>query len=61
MIVTEMGIDTRTPIGKAMAYGRCVRQAERDFIRARVQWQGRATLEPAGPSNWLRQPTSGDL
>jgi pimeloyl-ACP methyl ester carboxylesterase len=28
LIVTEIGIDTRTPIGKAMgAHGRCVRRA----------------------------------
>ena len=60
MIVTEMGIDTRTPMGKAMAHMAVVfAELERDFIRAHVQRQGRATLEPAGPSNWLRHPTSG--
>ena len=60
MIVTEMGIDTRTPTGKAMAHMAAVfAELERDFIRARVQRQGRATIEPAEPSNSLRYPTSG--
>ena len=36
MIVTEMGIDTRTPTGKAMAHIAVVfAELERDFIRAR--------------------------
>ena len=36
MIVTEMGIDTRTPMGKAMAHMAVVfAELERDFIRAR--------------------------
>jgi hypothetical protein len=36
MIVTEMGIDTRTPMGKAMAHIAVVfAELERDFIRAR--------------------------
>ena len=53
-------MDTRTQMGKAMAHVAVVfAELERDFVRARVQRQGRATLEPAGPSNWLRQPTSG--
>jgi DNA invertase Pin-like site-specific DNA recombinase len=53
-------MDTRTQMGKAMAHVAVVfAELERDFIRARVQRQGRATLEPAGPSNWLRHPSSG--
>jgi DNA invertase Pin-like site-specific DNA recombinase len=53
-------MDTRTQMGKAMAHVAVVfAELERDFIRARVQRQGRATLELAGPSNWLRHPTSG--
>jgi DNA invertase Pin-like site-specific DNA recombinase len=60
LIVTEIGIDTRTPIGKAMAHMAVVfAELERDFIRARLQRKGRATLEPVEPSNWLRYPTSG--
>ena len=36
MIVTEMGIDTRTQMGKAMAHMALVfAELERDFIRAR--------------------------
>ena len=34
-------------------------ELEARLIRARVQRQGRATLEPAEPSNWLTYPTSG--
>jgi DNA invertase Pin-like site-specific DNA recombinase len=53
-------MDTRTQMGKAMAHVAVVfAELERDFIRARVQRQGRATLEPAGPSDLLRHPTSG--
>lgn len=60
LIVTEIGIDTRTPMGKAMAHMAVVfAELERDFSRARVQRQDRAALEPAEPSNWLRYPTSG--
>jgi hypothetical protein len=47
-------------MGNAIAHVAVVfAELERDFIRARVQRQGRATLEPAGPSNWLRHPSSG--
>jgi DNA invertase Pin-like site-specific DNA recombinase len=54
------GMDTRTQMGNAIAHVAVVfAELERDFIRARVQRQGRATLEPAGPSNWLRHPSSG--
>jgi DNA invertase Pin-like site-specific DNA recombinase len=53
-------MDTRTQMGNAIAHVAVVfAELERDFIRARVQRQGRATLEPAGPSNWLRHPSSG--
>ena len=38
LIVTEMGIDTRTPIGKAMAHMAVVfAELERDFIRSRTR------------------------
>jgi hypothetical protein len=37
-LVTEMGIDTRTPIGKAMAHMAVVfAELERDFIRSRTR------------------------
>ena len=39
LIVTEMGIDTRTPMGKAMAHMAVVfAELERDFIRTRIGW-----------------------
>jgi DNA invertase Pin-like site-specific DNA recombinase len=38
LIVTEMGIDTRTPMGKAMAHMALVfAELERDFIRSRTR------------------------
>ena len=38
LIVTEMGIDTRTPMGKAMAHMAVVfAELERDFIRSRTR------------------------
>ena len=38
LIVTEMGIDTRTPMGKAMAHMAVVfAELERDFIRMRTR------------------------
>jgi len=38
LIVTEMGIDTRTPMGKAMAHMALVfAELERDFIRMRTR------------------------
>jgi hypothetical protein len=43
-------------MGKVMAHMAVVfAKLERDFIRARVQWQGRATLEP----RWTEQNGSG--
>jgi len=59
MIVTEMGIDTRTQMGKAMAHMPLCSPSWSATSSARVQRQGGATLEPAEPSNWLRYPTSG--
>jgi DNA invertase Pin-like site-specific DNA recombinase len=61
IIVTEMGIDTRTPMGKAMAHMAAVfAELERDFIRQRTR-EGLAVRRDQGVQLGRKRTTPSDV
>ena len=60
LVVTEMGIETRTPMGKAMAHmAGAFAELERDFTRSRIvrRWPYAKTRESSSAGQDLRRTT----